>query len=473
MRYAGRLLIMLAALSACSDSHRTSPLGDSTTPGDTGGMTDGSGMGDGSGSGSGMGDGSGTGSGGGPEVDAAVCSRDQHGIVLPEGFCATVYADHAGKLRHIAVTPSGHVFAVTEATSETANDGHVVSLFDADNDGVAEQMSTFGSIGGNGIAWKDDELFVAANDQIVAYCINDGDSAPASPDPTVIVSGLPATGDHPAKTVVLQDDQMYVNFGSPSNACQVANRVPHSPGKDPCDELDTRAGIWKFSAETPDQTMACGTRVATGMRNTNAMALDAYSGMLWGAINGRDQLADNWPELFTAEQDKVLPSDEVVAITDQLDRGWPYCYHDAIAGEMKLAPEYGGDGVITGRCSAIPSPEVALPAHAAALGMVFVTGTQFPPAFRSGALIANHGSRFDATAAAADLHGYDVEFVAFDHGQPSGPPVPFATGFDAGMRPLPEAAPHRPVGLAMMPDGSLLIGDDVGGRVWRVYFTGH
>jgi glucose/arabinose dehydrogenase len=481
--------MMLAALAACGDSNRNSPMGDSTTvPGDAGGMTDGgsgsgsgsgSGMGDGSGSGmgsgSGTGDGSGSGTGSGapPEVDAAVCSRDGHGIMVPEGFCATVYADHAGRLRHIAVSPSGHVFAVTESTSPTANDGHVVSLFDADNDGVAEQMSTFGDTGGNGIAWKDDELYVAANDRIVAYCVNDGDSAPTSLEPTVLVSGLPADGDHPAKTVVVQDDMLYVNFGSPSNACQLANRQPHSPGKDPCDELDTRAGIWEFSSEKPDQTMACGTRIATGMRNTNAMALDGASGMLWGAINGRDQLSDNWPELFTPEQDKVLPSDEVVAITDQLDRGWPYCYHDAMAGEMKLAPEYGGDGAIAGRCSAIPSPDVALPAHSAPLGMVFVTGTQFPPAFRYGALIANHGSRFDATAPAAELHGYDVEFIAFDSGRPTGTAVPFATGFDAGMRPLPEAAPHRPVGLAMMPDGSLLIGDDVGGRIWRVYYTGH
>jgi glucose/arabinose dehydrogenase len=138
---------------------------------------------------------------------------------------------------------------------------------------------------------------------------------------------------------------------------------------------------------------------------------------------------------------------------------------------MKLAPEYGGDGMAQGRCAAIASPEVALPAHSAPLGMVFVTGSQFPADYRAGAFIANHGSLFDATASAADLHGYDVEFVAFEHGMPAGHPIRFATGFDAGMRPLPDAAPHRPVGLAMMPDGSLLIGDDGGGRIWRVSFT--
>jgi glucose/arabinose dehydrogenase len=103
--------------------------------------------------------------------------------------------------------------------------------------------------------------------------------------------------------------------------------------------------------------------------------------------------------------------------------------------------------------------------------MEFSSGTQFPEAYRAGAFISNHGTRFDANAT-GDLHGYDVEFAPIKDGKPTGDLQKFATGFDAGMRPLPDAAPHRPVGLAMMPDGSLLIGDDKGGRVWRVIYTG-
>ncbi|HMG52423.1 MAG TPA: hypothetical protein VK601_03050, partial [Kofleriaceae bacterium] len=380
-----------------------------------------------------------------------------------------VFADHGGKLRHIAVTPSGHVFVAVQPSSPTAGDAHVMSLFDADGDGVAEQSSTFGDVGGNGIAWSDGMLYVAANDRIVRYQVPDGASAPTEPEPEVIVGGLPADGDHPAKTVVVIDDKLYINIGSPSNSCQVANRELHSPGVDSCDELATRAGIWRFSAGTLDQTLGCGERVATGMRNTNAMAFDCDADKLWGGINGRDQLHENWPELYTEDQDKLLPSDEVVAISDGGDRGWPYCYHDAAAGQMKLAPEYGGDGVAQGRCEAMDSPEVALPAHAAVLGMVFASGDQFPHDFRTGMFVSNHGSRFDANAT-GDLHGYDVEFIAFAYGDPVGHPVVFATGFEAGLRPLPGAAPHRPVGLAMMPDGSLLIGDDKGGRIWRVYY---
>ena len=138
---------------------------------------------------------------------------------------------------------------------------------------------------------------------------------------------------------------------------------------------------------------------------------------------------------------------------------------------MRLAPEYGGDGVRQGRCSSIASPAVALPAHATVLGMVFATGTQLPPRYRSGAFVANHGARF-AVNAASKPHGYDVMFLPVRNGPASGAAEEFATGFDAGLRPLPDAAPHRPVGLAMMPDGSLLISDDKGGRIWRVFYIG-
>jgi glucose/arabinose dehydrogenase len=229
--------------------------------------------------------------------------------------------------------------------------------------------------------------------------------------------------------------------------------------------------VWQFDANGRDQKLCCGTRIATGMRNTNALVIEPGTGTLWGAINGRDELYENWPDLYSDPQGQELPAEEVVAVTPGTDRGWPYCYYDAGAHEMKLAPEYGGDGSIQGRCASIAPPPAALPGHSAPLAMVFVTGTQFPAAYRSGAFIANHGARFGETAA-GDLRGYDVEFVPFSNGQPTGEVRPFATGFDAGQRPLPHAAAHRPVGLAMMPDGSLLIGDDRGGRIWRVFYFG-
>jgi glucose/arabinose dehydrogenase len=431
---AGTLLISLAAVVACGDNTKPAQPDGSPPPG----------------------------SDGAPAGDAR-CAADNGGITLPAGFCASVFADRVGEARQIAVTPMGRVFIAT--------DGHVLALFDANDDGVAEQRTMFGDVGGNGIAWQGGGLFVAANDRIVRYAMPDGTSTPSSATPVVVAVGLPATGDHPAKTVAILGTAMYVNIGSPSNACQVANRELRSPGKNPCPELETRAGVWKFDANGKDQKQCCATHIATGMRNTNALAIEPGTGTLWGAINGRDQMHENWPDRYSEAQDQQLPAEEVVAVTPGTDRGWPYCYYDAGAHQMKLAPEYGGDGSIQGRCASIAPPPVALPAHAAPLAMVFVTGTQFPAAYRSGAFIANHGSRFSGTKA-GDLHGYDVEFVPFSNGQPTGEVQAFATGFDAGHRPLPDAAPHRPVGLAMMPDGSLLIGDDQGGRIWRVFYYG-
>jgi glucose/arabinose dehydrogenase len=400
------------------------------------------------------------------------CAADNGGITLPSGFCATIFADGTGEPRQIAVTPMGRVFVAVPPSSPTATDGHVLALYDADNDGVAEVKASFGNVGGNGIAWSDGQLYVAANDRIVRYAMPDGTSAPTDATPVVVATDWPATGDHTAKTVAISGTTMFVNVGSPSNSCQIANRQLTSVGKDPCPELDTRAGVWKIDTTATNQTQAMATRVGTGMRNSNALAIDPANQKLWAAINGRDQLNENWPALFTADQDKKLPSDEVTEVTADTDRGWPYCYHDPDANQMKLAPEYGGNGTVQGRCAAIPPPAIAIPAHSAPLAMVFTTGTQFPAAYRTGAFISNHGTRFDVNAPAAELHGYDVEFAPFTNGQPTGELQKFATGFDAGKRPLPDAAPHRPVGLAMMPDGSLLIGDDTAGRIWRVYYTG-
>jgi len=442
MRDARTLLIGLLTMNACGDNLKPASLEGRPPPG-----------------------------GGSAPRRTLRCAADNGGITLPAGFCASVFADRAGKARQITVTPMGRVFVAIAPTSATANDGHVLALFDADDDGVAEQRTTFGEVGGNGIAWRNGQLFVAANDRIVRYAMPDGTSSPQDVPPVVVAGGLPATGDHVAKTIAFHGSAMYVNIGSPSNACQVENRQLRSPGKDPCPELATRAGVWQFDANAEDQRQGDAIRIGTGMRNTVALAIEPSTGVLWGAINGRDQLHENWPQRYSAAQDLELPAEEVVAVTPGTDRGWPYCYYDRGAHQMKLAPEYGGDGVIQGRCSSIAPPPVALAAHAAPLGMVFATGTQFPVAYRSGAFIANHGSRFDQYAR-GELHGYDVEFVPFSNGQPTGAVWRFATGFDAGRRPLPTAAPHRPVGLAMMPDGSLLIGDDQGGRIWRVFYTG-
>jgi glucose/arabinose dehydrogenase len=340
----------------------------------------------------------------------------------------------------------------------------VVALRDEDGDGRADRIERFGAEGGNGIAYASGALYFAPDDKVVRYAL---DQFVPSSAPVTIVSGLPASPDHYAKSILVRGDALFVNIGSSSNACQVENRIPHSPGLDPCPELSTRAGVWKFARDEQGQSQRDGERFVSGTRNANALALDPRDGELYAVLNGRDQLYDNWPELYSQRDDALAPAEELLRLKKSANYGWPYCYYEPRLAKKVLAPEYGGDGLIEGRCSVYELPIASLPADWAPLGMSFYEGTSFPAPYRDGAFIASHGSRF-APNASGSLPGYNVVFQPFRRGQPTGQYTEFATGFAGDGRPLPEAARYRPVGVAQGPDGSLYISDDKVGRIWRV-----
>jgi glucose/arabinose dehydrogenase len=277
-------------------------------------------------------------------------------------------------------------------------------------------------------------------------------------------------GDHNYKNIdFAADGDLLVNIGSATNSCQVENRVDESPGIPACPELDVRAGIWKFDSMVVDQTQADGTRVATGLRNGEALRVDP-DGQLWSAQNGRDQLFDNWPEFYTMADELRLPSEVLYAVDQGDDFGWPFCYYDPDLGDYALAPEYGGDGQMQGDCVDIEQPAAVFPAHWAPLSILFYTGDMFPEHYAGGMFIAFHGSWADPNA--IDPPGYNLGFVPFARGLPAGEWETFADGFAGDARPLPDMAAHRPVGLAQGPDGALYITDDHGGTIWRVTYSG-
>lgn len=402
-----------------------------------------------------------------PDDEAPPCNGDV-GLNLPDGFCATVFAENLGRARHMAVTPSGDLFVAVLGTRD-GGAGHVVALRDADGDGRAERKEIFGTEGGNGIAYQDNVLYVALNDRILRYTVPDGQLRPDGA-PYEVVTDMPADGDHDRKTVVIDGDgDLFVNIGSGSNSCQVQDRVRHSPGIDPCPELDIRAGIWKFDGETIEQTLADGSRYAMGIRNANAMAID-HTGQLWAAQNGRDQLYQHWPFLYSPADDERLPSEEILRVDQSDDFGWPYCYHDAALDEKVLAPEYGGNGYIIGRCESVEEPYAILPAHWAPLGMHFYQGELFPERYQGGLFVANHGSRFEPNA--DDPPGYNVVFYPRAEGELLRRYETFADGFAGDERPLPASAEHRPVALAESPGGALYISDDQGGTIYKVFYRG-
>jgi glucose/arabinose dehydrogenase len=263
-----------------------------------------------------------------------------------------------------------------------------------------------------------------------------------------------------------------MDVGSASNSCQLKERTLESPGHKPCTELQTRAGIWKYDANKTNQRFSAAGRYATGIRNAVGIALDP-GGQLYSTQHGRDQLAENWPKLFTPEQGQNLPAEELLRINQGDDYGWPYCYYDGQQQKLVLAPEYGGDGKVVGECASKKAPEAYFPAHWAPDGLLFYTGSQFPARYKGGAFIAFHGSWNRAPAA---QQGYQVAFVPYASGKPTGASQfeTFANGFAGG--PLTAAssdqAKHRPVGLAQGPDGSIYVTDDKGGRVWKVVYRG-
>jgi glucose/arabinose dehydrogenase len=414
------------------------------------------------------------------------CDPGNGGITLPAGFCAVVVADlvnDAGQpalARHLAVTPSGDVFVAINSPRNNNPTFGIIGLRDTDGDGRADQRSRFSpNLGGSGIAWGQGRLYFGANDRVLRFRLPAGRLTPID-GPEVVVSGLPNTGDHISKTVVLAGNRrLFVNIGSASNACQVANRVAQSPGVFPCPELPIRAGVWLFNARGTNQTQNDGQHYATGLRNMVALAVNPRNDELYGVQHGRDMLFENWPQFFTQEEDAVLPSEEFIRIRRGSDNGWPYCYHDAVFEKRKvLAPEYGGDGQkVKGKvdgqkidCATFNQPLVTFGAHWAPNGLHFYSGKQFPKKYRGGAFVAFHGG-FDR--APLPNEGYQVQFVPFGHnGRPSGPAEMFADGFAGSAGPLPETARHRPVGVTEGPDGSLYISDDRGGRIWRVVFVG-
>jgi glucose/arabinose dehydrogenase len=394
------------------------------------------------------------------------CDPDNGGLTLPPGFCAVVVARAVGIARHLAVRPNGDLYVAID-NSATAP-GAILALRDTDGDGHADVQQRFGPTGGNGIAWQGSSLYFAPNDRILRYDFSGGDLLPSG-GPVTVVTGLPADGEHVRKTVVPDGvGGLFVNIGSASDACQVVNRIPLSPGVFPCPELLTRAGIWRFSATGTGQTQADGIRFASELRNMNALALDPADGILYGVQNGRDFLSLYWPSLFTIQDHIVLPAEELVRIEQGKQYGWPYCYFDAMKNLKLLNPEYGGDGSLVGMCQDRERPVVAFPAHWAPLSMLFYTGAQFPADYTGGLFVAFHGSQPAPPTPGA---GFVVTFLPWRNGRPSDTYRVFADGFAGGAFTVAGAA-HRAVGLAQAPDGSLYVSDDQAGWIWRVSYVG-
>lgn len=318
------------------------------------------------------------------------------------------------------------VMAKAGARVPSAN--RVTLLRDADGDGVAEISSTFLENLNSpfGMALVGSTLYVANTDAIVAFPYTT--DATQITEPGTVIAPLPAgpINHHWTKDIIASPDgsTLYATVGSNSNV-----------GENGMENEESRAAVLEVDVATG------ATRVfASGIRNPNGLSWQPDSGALWVAVNERDEIgSDLVPDYMTSVQDGGF-------------YGWPYSYYGQTVDTRVDPPR--PDLVAT----AI-SPDYALGAHTAPLGLTFNDRDLFPPRYANGAFVGQHGS-WNRTPIA----GYRVIFVPFADGLPAGPPEPILTGFvDAD-----QNAMGRPVGVAFDTSGALLVADDVGNIIWRV-----
>ena len=400
------------------------------------------------------------------------CDSDNGGLTLADGFCALVVADDLGVARHLDVAENGDIYVHDRGNRGQEEDpptAGIIALRDADGDGRAERIERFSDHYGTGLQLRDGFLYYSTTMEIYRQAMTPGELVPRG-EPELIVSGFPNQRSHSAKAFAFDDaGQMYVNVGAPSNACMEVARTRGSVGQMPCEQLVRQASVWRFDADTPGQTQeGDGHQFVRGTRNIVGIAWDPTTRGIFAVQHGRDSLGSLWD--FDDEGNAELPSEELFRLTEGANFGWPFCYHDRFQGKRLLAPEYGGDGVDDGDCAQYELPLVAFPGHWAPDDLLFYTGDQFPERYRDGVFVVFHGSW---NRAPLQQGGYQVAFAPRVDGEFTGEWENFAGGFDGSTALMaPQDARHRPVGIAQGPDGSIYVTDDVGGRLWRIVYTG-
>ncbi len=394
---------------------------------------------------------------------------------VPAGFTVSVYAELQAP-RMMVYAPNGDLFV----SSPAAN--NITVLRDANNDGVFESRGTYAQgevpagrggggqapaagpraggpppvvnptvngplLGANapacappaafnnrgpgtltapfGLAFHDGYLYVGNPGSLIRYKYTNGDLK-AQGEPEKLLD-LPV-GGHSTRNIVFNRSgtKMYLTVGSQSN---------NNAGED-C----RRAAILEFN---PDGS---GYRVyASGIRNPVGLTLQPGTDIIWTAVNERDNLGDD------------LVPDYATSVKDGGFYGWPYSFIG-----QNYDPRYVGAFPDLVKRAIVP--DVLIPSHSAALGITFYTGTQFPQRYRNGGFVALHGSWNRSVAS-----GYKVAFFPMNNGRP-GPLEDFVTGFivDDGSGGEQIERWGRPVGVTMARDGSLLVSDDGGHRIWKI-----
>ncbi len=319
---------------------------------------------------------------------------------------------------------AGYIKSLGKSSTRSGN--RLTLLRDADGDGTYETRNVFADQlnAPYGLALANGFLYVANQDSLVRFDYRDGQTEASGPP--ALVTDLPsAINHHWTKSLAASPDGrfLYVGIGSNSNITERGMEA----------EVD-RAMIWEIDART-----GAHRPYATGLRNPTALAIQPGTGQLWAVVNERDEIGPD------------LVPDYLTSVREGAFYGWPYSYWGQHV-DTRVRPQDPE------KVASAITPDYALGAHVAALGLAF-SNPAMGPQFADGVFVGEHGSwNRDEPV------GYRVVFVPFRDGRPAGEPVDVVTGFltDDGN------ARGRPVGVSVDPRGALIVADDLSNTVWRV-----
>lgn len=370
--------------------------------------------------------------------------------IAPDGYTVTRFAADLANPRWIYVGKNGDIF-VAEATGKkniqmigkalkggtksaneklgkTLSNANRITLFrDTNNDGVADTKSEFLTDLNNpfGMLILGNSFYVANNDAIMVYPYQEGQTSIKAEGKKV--ADIPDGGGHWTRNLIASKDgkRLYVSVGSGSNV-----------GDKGMDNEVNRACILEMNIDGTNMHV-----YASGLRNPVGMAYAPGTNTLWTAVNERDGLGDD------------LVPDYITSVKEGGFYGWPYYYfghHEDPRWKDKEHPDMN-----------VIAPDVSMGAHTASLGLAFDEKNAFSGKYAGGAFIGQHGSWNRST-----LSGYQVAFVPFKKGRPTGKMEPFLTGFIAD---LGKAEVYgRPVGVAFTNSGAMLVADDAANIIWAV-----